>query len=201
MPPITGNPSLLAPSHFRLPNSVPHGSPADAPLNRNVGGKSGFPRSHSCRPQRLRAYPFSTGLSPDDASTTCTQFKGVQPAIHRFWSDPVKLWLFETAGVHSTVHVRCASGTCLAPHLTAAGSVDSFPVTRVNRCNRGHAVPRASNPTVTSRARPGRQLLVVQQVTASIYDLQVVESDKAEKSFAFHYIADLRPAEGGTRRT
>ncbi|MFP3559456.1 MULTISPECIES: hypothetical protein [Paraburkholderia] len=46
-----------------------------------------------------------------------------------------------------------------------------------------------------------RQLLVVQQVTASNSDIQVVECDKAEKSFAIHYIADLRPADGDTRRT
>lgn len=87
------------------------------------------------------------------------------------------------------------------PHRTAAGSVDSCPVTRVNRRNGGYVVPGASNPTVTSRARPGRQLLVVQQVTASISDIEVVECDKAEKSFAIHYIADLRPADGDTRRT
>jgi hypothetical protein len=87
------------------------------------------------------------------------------------------------------------------PHRTAAGSVDSFPVARVNRHNEGYVVPEASHLTVTSRARPGRQLLVVQQVTASNSDIQVVECDKAEKSFAIHYIADLRPADGDTRRT
>jgi hypothetical protein len=65
----------------------------------------------------------------------------------------------------------------------------------------GYVVPEASNPTVTGRARSGRQLLVVQQVTASISDVQVVECDKAEKSFAIHYVADLRPADGDTRRT
>ena len=46
-----------------------------------------------------------------------------------------------------------------------------------------------------------RQLLLVQQVTASISDLQVVECDKAERSFAIHYVADLRPTDGDTRRT
>jgi hypothetical protein len=45
------------------------------------------------------------------------------------------------------------------------------------------------------------QLLVIQQVTASISDVQFVECDKAEKSFAIHYVADLRPADGDTRRT
>ncbi|WP_232316898.1 hypothetical protein, partial [Candidatus Burkholderia verschuerenii] len=40
-----------------------------------------------------------------------------------------------------------------------------------------------------------------QQVTASRSDVLVVECDKAEKSFAIPYVADLRPADGDTRRT
>jgi hypothetical protein len=46
-----------------------------------------------------------------------------------------------------------------------------------------------------------RQWLVVQQVTASLSDVQVVECEKAEKSFALHYIADLRQADTDARRT
>lgn len=86
-------------------------------------------------------------------------------------------------------------------HRTAAGGVDPFPVTRVNRHSGGYVVPGASHPTVTSHARPGRQLLVVQQVTSSNSDIRVVECEKAETSFSIHYLADLRPPDGDTRRT
>src|SRR5471030_3328842 len=61
---------------------------------------------------------------------------------------------------------------------------------------RGYVVPGASHPTVTSRARPGRQLLAVQQVTA-----RRAARDKTEADFAIHYLADLRPADGDTCRT
>ena len=59
-----------------------------------------------------------------------------------------------------------------------------------------YVVPGASHTTVTSHARPGRQLLVVQQVTA-----RRTVRDKAKTSFAIHHLADLRPADGDTCRT
>jgi len=47
----------------------------------------------------------------------------------------------------------------------------------------------------------GSTLLVVQQATASHSDVQVVECDKAEKSFAVYYGSDLRLADGDTLHT
>ena len=61
---------------------------------------------------------------------------------------------------------------------------------------RRDVVPEASYPTVTSHARPGRQLPVVRQVTA-----RQAARDKTETDFAIHYIADLRPADSDTCRT
>lgn len=46
-----------------------------------------------------------------------------------------------------------------------------------------HVVPGASHPTVTSYARPGGQLLVVQQVTASFQ-----MCDKTRTSFAVQFL-------------
>jgi hypothetical protein len=46
-----------------------------------------------------------------------------------------------------------------------------------------------------------RQLLVAQQVTASVSDIPVVEHAKAETSFGIHYICRLRPADSDTGRT
>ncbi|MDQ7982539.1 hypothetical protein QYH69_35695, partial [Paraburkholderia sp. SARCC-3016] len=67
----------------------------------------------------------------------------------------------------------------------------------------GSCLPPFPNSTECWRllSPTGLKLLVVQQVTASLSDVQVVECDKAEKSFAIHYVADLRPADGDTRRT
>ena len=48
-------------------------------------------------------------------------------------------------------------------HITASSVVTPSPV--VTSFD-GYVVPGASHPTVASRARPGRQLLVAQQVTA-----------------------------------
>jgi hypothetical protein len=47
---------------------------------------------------------------------------------------------------------------------------------------------------------PVAQLLVAQQVTASVSDAQVDNCDRAEKSLAIHYVADLCPADGDARR-
>ena len=85
-------------------------------------------------------------------------------------------------------------GTCLAPRRIAARSV--IVHCRQWRCLSRYVVPGASHPTVTSRARPGRQLLAVQQVTA-----RRAARDKTEADFAIHYLADLRPADGDTCRT
>lgn len=46
-----------------------------------------------------------------------------------------------------------------------------------------HVVPRASHPTVTGHACQGRQLLAVQQVTASN-----IERDKARMNIAIYFI-------------
>lgn len=48
-------------------------------------------------------------------------------------------------------------------HITASSVVTPSPVATSFD---GYVVPGASHPTVASRARPGRQLLVAQQVTA-----------------------------------
>lgn len=82
-------------------------------------------------------------------------------------------------GLHAAV--RLAASSPLSPLVT---SLDEY------------VVPGASHTTVTSHARLGRQLLVVQQVTA-----RRAARDKTETDFAIHYIADLRPADGDTCRT
>jgi nucleoside-diphosphate-sugar epimerase len=82
-------------------------------------------------------------------------------------------------GLHAALRLAASS-------LTVAGD-DVF---------RRDGVPGASHPTVTSRARPGRQLPVVRQVTA-----RQAARDKTETDLAIHHIADLRPADGDTCRT
>jgi hypothetical protein len=63
-----------------------------------------------------------------------------------------------------------------------------------------YIVPRASHPTVTGRACPGRQLPVVRQVTASTSYSPNAECDRPRESFAIHYDAEFRPADGDTCR-
>jgi len=53
-------------------------------MNWSEGEKSGFPRSHPCRPECSRACPFSTCLFPDGPVTTCTHLKKMQPTIYHF---------------------------------------------------------------------------------------------------------------------
>jgi hypothetical protein len=82
------------------------------------------------------------------------------------------------------VHAEIA----LPPHRTAAGSVDPFLVTKVDRPSGRFVVPEASHPIVTNRARSGRQLLVAQQVTDSISNVPVVECDKTGMGFAVYRV-------------
>jgi hypothetical protein len=81
------------------------------------------------------------------------------------------------------VHAEIA----LPPHRTAAGSVDSFCL-QDEPSAEGYFVPGASNPIVANRARPGRQLLVAQQVTDSISNVPVVECDKTGMGFAVYRV-------------
>jgi hypothetical protein len=82
----------------------------------------------------------------------------------------------------------------LPPHHAATASVDSS-------CRHGEpsseecVVSGASDPIVTDHARPGRQLLVVQQVTAST-NVSIAECDKARKSLAIYYSCRFTPADG-----
>jgi hypothetical protein len=80
-----------------------------------------------------------------------------------FWSEPVSSFgsFFVTRVMRQFTYVVHAE-IALPPHRTAAGSVDPFLVTKVDRPSGGFVVPEASHPIVTNRARSGRQLLVAQ---------------------------------------
>jgi hypothetical protein len=82
-----------------------------------------------------------------------------------FWSKPDSSFgLFVFTEFQTAIHLRCAYGTCLAftpPRCLQCRS----PRRRGEPSFEKYVVPGASNPTVTSHACPGRQLLVAQQVT------------------------------------
>jgi len=147
MSPITGNHSLFARSPSRFPNSVPRGPPAAAPLNRNDGGKSGFPRSHPCRPEHFRACPFNTCLFPGGTFNDVHPFQRDATGHLPFWSEPFSSFgSSRLTRIASTVHVGCACGICLAPTPRGCwqcrllpGHPGESPVRRV-RC------PRSSEP-------------------------------------------------------
>jgi hypothetical protein len=83
MQPITGCRSLSPRSHARSLDSFPYRLPATAPHSSESGEKSGFPRSHHCRLECSRAYPFSAYLFPggagDDVLPLVTETTGCIP--------------------------------------------------------------------------------------------------------------------------
>lgn len=124
-----------------------------------------------------RDSPCSARLFPGSVATTCSQTEQEQPAAYHFGLGlPAALAHLPSRGL-SAVHICCACGTCLAStppcglqrRHTPSPSVTSFDE---------YFVPGASHLTVTSHARPGRQLLVVQQVT-----VRHAVRDKTETSF------------------
>lgn len=167
MQPITGCLSLSPRSHARSLDSFPYESPATAQILRTSGEESGFPRSHTCRPECSRACPFSACLSPgsacDDVLPMVTEATGCVP----FWFGPDSRFgpAVVTGFKRQFTYVAHAE---LAWHLTPHGGWQCRfrPRHRGEPSNERHVVSRASHPTVTSHACPDRQLLVVQQVTA-----------------------------------
>ena len=148
---------------------------------REFGGESDLPRSRFCRPECLRAYPFSARLFPGSAMTAYSHGEGEQPTAYLFGLGlPAALAHSLLRGL-STIHICCACGTCLAstPHCGSQRHHISSP-TVVSFDE--YIVLGASDPVVTCRACPSRQLLAVQQVTAR----QTV-CDKTETSFAALY--------------
>ena len=101
-----------------------------------------------------------------------------------FWSKPVSNFGFsKLTRVQTTVHLRCAYGTCLASTPLSLLAV-SAPCHQDGPSSEEYIVPGASYPIVTHRACPGRQLLVAQQVAASTAFIRRSKCDKAKVSFA-----------------
>lgn len=150
-------------------------------------------------PSMARAYPVSTCLFPDGIMTTCSQFKGEQPAIHLLVRAFQQLWLFgcdeDSLGSSLTLCIRNLPSL----HTARLLAVSARACRQAGPSSEKYIVPRASYPTVTHRACPGRQLLVVQQVTASISTTPVVECDKARMSFAILYFMPLDARRTATR--
>jgi hypothetical protein len=114
----------------------------------------------------------------------------------------VPFWLGPISRFGPLLFTRFINGSHLlrmrnlpGPHAALRLAASSLTVASDDVFRRD-VVPGASHPTVTSHARPGRQLPVVRQVTA-----RQAARDKTETDFAIHYIADLRPADGDTCRT
>lgn len=134
-------------------------------------------------PTRCRwACPCSARLFPGSVVTTYSQAQGEQPAAYHFGAGlSAALARLLLRGL-STVHICCACGTCLASTPLCGLQRRHTPSPAVTSFDE-YFVPGASHLTVTSHARPSRQLLVVQQVTA-----RRAARDKAETSFAIYYI-------------
>jgi len=167
MRPVTGR-HLLAPhSHTRLSNSFPCGLPALFRCIEISGGESGLPRSQSCRHNMDFVVPVRLApVFPLVALTaTYSQLAGEHPATHLLVRAFQQLWLINCHGGCPTVHLRCACGTCLAPTPHGCWQCRFPPCRQGEPSSEGCFVPGASNPIVANRARPDRQLLVVQQVT------------------------------------
>lgn len=131
----------------------------------SAGGQLDLPRSRSCRPECYRICPFSACLSPGSFVTTCSHVQEEQPAAHLFWSGPVSRFgpFSITRFIDSSHLLRMRNLPSLHAALRLAAS-HMFPSPEWASFEK-YVVPGASDLTVTSRACPGRQLLVVQQVT------------------------------------
>jgi len=127
-------------------------------------------------------YPFSARLFPGSVVTTYSQTEKEQPAAYHFGSGLTAALARQSLRGLSTVHICCACGTCLASTPPCGLQRRHTPSPVVTSFDE-YFVPGASHLTVTSHARPGRQLLVVQQVTA-----QRAARDKTETSFAIYYM-------------
>ena len=97
--------------------------------------------------------------------------------------------------------LRCACGTCLAFTPHGCWQCRLHPRRRGEPSFEKYIVPGASHPTVTHRTCPGRQLLVAQQVTASIAVLQRSKCDKTKTSFAALYYLTLDTPRAAARGT
>ena len=99
-----------------------------------AGGQLDLPRSRPRRPECSRACPFSACLSPgstfDDVLRWTIEATGYTP----FWFGPDSRLgpAILTRFINSSPMLRMRNLPCTS-HRTAAGSVDSFPVARVNR--------------------------------------------------------------------
>lgn len=128
-----------------------------------------------------RVFP---GPSQDDASTTCIYNTGMQPAIHHFEAYQ-QLWFFPANGV-ATVHLCCACGTSLAFTPSHTGPLLAASTVRGNPG--GSPIRRVLVPRDRTRLVPGRQVLVVQQATVSVSNVQVVECAKQRRALGIHYL-------------
>jgi hypothetical protein len=134
---------------------------------REVGGESGLPRSQSCRRNGdLHASVRLAPASPPVAlTTTCLYTTKRQPATYLLVRASQQLWLVYSYEGCTAVHIRYACGTCLAPTPHGCWQCRFLPCRHGEPSTEGYVVSEASHPIVTNRARPDRQLLVVQQVT------------------------------------
>jgi len=174
----------------RATNSSPCGLPATSRNSAKLAVNRAYHVPSLADPHTGGPIRLAPVYSPMTSMTTCLQCEQKQPAIYHFGQSPCSsLSSFDLTRIPSTVHLRCACGTCLAPTPRGCWQCRLLPCRQGEPSSEGYFVPGASNPIVTSRARPGRQLLVVQQVTASTSAIPVVECDKARKSFAIYYMS------------
>jgi hypothetical protein len=135
---ITVRHSLAPRSLTRFPNSLPRGSPATDSMLQVRGGESGLPLSRFCRTRydpnctdrcgTLRLAPVyspaalrrRTPISERSNLLRTIFGSGLTAALARFKSRG-----------SSTIHIRCACGTCLAP-TPHRGSQRRHPVTGSN---------------------------------------------------------------------
>lgn len=132
-----------------------------------VGDESGLPRSQSCRRNKDTLAPvrLASASPPVALATTCPQTTKRQPATYLLVRASQQLWLISSYEVCTAVHIRYACGTCLAPTPHGCWQCRFLPCRHGEPSAEGYVVSEASNPIVANRARPDRQLLVVQQVT------------------------------------
>ena len=152
--------------------------------SESVAGNRGLPRSCSCRPSN---YHGPVRLAPVYPPVALWRRAFRLKECNRpptFWSKPVSNFGFsKLTRVQTTVHLRCAYGTCLASTPLSLLAV-SAPCHQDGPSSEEYIVPGASYPIVTHRACPGRQLLVAQQVAASTAFIRRSKCDKAKASFA-----------------
>jgi hypothetical protein len=111
------------------------------------------------------ACPFSVRLYPGSTRDDVPQMTKRQPATYLLVRASQQLWLISSYEVCTAVHIRYACGTCLAPTPHGCWQCRFLPCRHGEPSADEYVVSEASNPIVANRARPDRQLLVVQQVT------------------------------------